>query len=62
MMTSYIYEHHNHNRQAEVSFYQEEKIWVVEIQEGNKKRVHGLYPSLSSAQLILVALGFSTVA
>jgi hypothetical protein len=41
-----------------VAFHESERLWVVSIKSAAQERVHGFYPSLASAQLILNALGF----
>ena len=52
------YYHPQYQHQAEITLYTEEGLWGVEIIQNHEKRLHGLYPSLPSAQLIINALGF----
>ena len=52
------YQHPLDQRVAEVEHHEREQVWSVTLSQGEQRRVHGLYPSLASAQLILTALGF----
>jgi hypothetical protein len=52
------YHHPYYQHQAEITLYADEGLWSVEIIQDHAKRLHGLYPSLPSAQLIINALGF----
>lgn len=55
------YQHPLDQRVAEVEHHEREQVWSVTLSQGEQRRVHGLYPSLASAQLILTALGFKAL-
>jgi len=55
------FQHSEPLRAAEVDYHEAEQVWSVTICHEQGRRVHGLYPSLASAQLILCALGFRRV-
>ena len=55
------FQHSDPLRAAEVDYHEAEQLWSVTICHEQGRRVHGLYPSLASAQLILCALGFRRV-
>ncbi len=55
---SHHYNHRTGARSAEVAFHEHERLWVISIKSETDERIHGFYPSLASAQLILNALGF----
>jgi hypothetical protein len=57
-MSNHAYIHNKNKNQAQICAYDADQVWVVEISQGNHTMVHGFYPSLPSAQLILSALGF----
>lgn len=52
------YNHRTNARSAELSFHEDDRLWVLSIKSEVDERIHGFYPSLASAQLILNALGF----
>ena len=52
------YQHTQDHRGAELGYHELDQLWSVTILQSGARRVHGLYPSLASAQLILYALGF----
>jgi hypothetical protein len=52
------YSHRSNDRSAELSFHESDRLWVISIKSDLDQRIHGFYPSLASAQLILNALGF----
>lgn len=52
------YSHANRARSAEIDYHEPEQLWSITICADQRRTVHGLYPSLASAQLILCALGF----
>ena len=57
-MSNYTYIHNKNKTHAQICTYNPDQVWVVEISQGSHKMIHGFYPSLPSAQLILSALGF----
>ena len=57
-MSNHTYIHNKNKNQAQICAYDADQVWVVEISQGSDKMIHGFYPSLPSAQLILSALGF----
>jgi hypothetical protein len=52
------YQHACGPRVAEIDFHEADQLWSVTLIDPQRSRVHGLYPSLASAQLVLCALGF----
>jgi|SaaInlStandDraft_5_1057022.scaffolds.fasta_scaffold212487_1 hypothetical protein len=52
------FQHDDPHLSANLSTYEDERLWIIEIRHGACQRIHGLYPSLASAHLILSALGY----
>jgi hypothetical protein len=55
------YVHAKCDRKAQISFYENEGLWAIEVLIGQTNIIQGIYPSLSCAQLILSTLGFEQV-
>lgn len=55
------YQHQSQERCAEIDYHETEQLWSVSLIHDQGRRIHGLYPSLASAQLILCALGFKRI-
>ncbi len=57
-MKTFVYIHPQSKRQAQISFYENDEVWAIEVFKNEELQIQGIYPSLSCAQLILSALGF----
>lgn len=57
---SYLFHHHDTELSATLSYDEESGLWIICYYRGNKQMSQSLYPAQSTAELLLLSMGYTS--